>query len=283
MTNSETTLTQRMHWQGREIAWTRLGAGQPVVFCHGTPWSSWLWREAALALSHDFSVYLWDMPGYGLSSMHSDHAVDLDVQGQVLACLLDHWGLQGQAHVVAHDFGGAVSLRAHLVHGAAYRSLCLVDVVALGEWGSPFFRLVADNHAVFEQLPPHIHQACVQAYIQSAAHQPLAAHVLQALCRPWLSPAGQQAFYRQIAQADQRFTQDIEVLYPSIAIPTHIIWGEADSWIPLARGQALQAVIPGASLERIAGAGHLIQLDAPTALGVALHRWLRAQSAACVR
>ncbi|MFE4625053.1 hypothetical protein [Streptomyces mirabilis] len=65
----------------------------------------------------------------------------------------------GQPLVVAHDFGGAVVLRAHLLHGARYRALALVDPVAPAPWGSPFFRLVGEHADVFERLPPALHGA----------------------------------------------------------------------------------------------------------------------------
>ena len=38
-------------WRGREVRWTRFGQGPDVVFCHGTPWSSYLWEPFATALS----------------------------------------------------------------------------------------------------------------------------------------------------------------------------------------------------------------------------------------
>ena len=41
-----------------------------LCFCHGTPWSSALWRRVADALSVDFTVYLWDMLGYGSGMGH---------------------------------------------------------------------------------------------------------------------------------------------------------------------------------------------------------------------
>jgi len=47
--------------------------------------------------------------------------VSLDVQGEVLAALLAHWGLDAP-HVVAHDYGGAVALRAY-VNGASHAGL----------------------------------------------------------------------------------------------------------------------------------------------------------------
>ncbi len=48
--------------------------------------------------------------------------VSLGVQNQLLAQLLEHWRLDCP-DVVAHDFGGATALRAHLLNGKDYRSL----------------------------------------------------------------------------------------------------------------------------------------------------------------
>jgi pimeloyl-ACP methyl ester carboxylesterase len=79
-------------------------------------------------------VYLWDMPGYGESSKHPEHRVSLDVQGELFADLLTEWDLESP-HIVAHDYGGVVALRAHLLHGRSYACLALVDVVALAPWG----------------------------------------------------------------------------------------------------------------------------------------------------
>ena len=104
-------LEQTFAWRGRQVRWDVWGEGPPVVFCHGTPWSSALWRPFADALSSGFRVHLWDMPGYGQSSMKAEHRVSLDVQGELLSDLIGHWGLD-RPHLITHDYGGAVALRA---------------------------------------------------------------------------------------------------------------------------------------------------------------------------
>ncbi|BBF99741.1 oxidoreductase [Pseudonocardia saturnea] len=235
-----------------------------MVFCHGTPWSSRLWGPVAEAVASSHRVYLWDMPGYGVSSKSGD--VSLDVQGRILATLLGRWDLDEAPHVVAHDYGGAVALRAHLLHGAAYTSLTLVDVVALAPWGSEFFRLVRDNADVFAALPEPLHEALVRAYVRGAAFRPLRPGDEDMLVTPWLGEEGQAAFYRQIAQADQRFTDEIEPRYGELDLPVRIVWGTEDTWIPVDRAHRLAAAIPGAELHLVPAAGHLIQLDAPEAL-----------------
>jgi pimeloyl-ACP methyl ester carboxylesterase len=96
------------------------------------------------------------------------------------------------------------------------------------------------------------------------------------LVDPWADEAGQAAFYRQIAQADERFTTEVEPTYGSIHEPVHIIWAAEDTWIPVDRAHRLQAAIPHASLALIENAGHLIQLDAPEKLTAELVRWVEA-------
>ncbi|MBF4607295.1 alpha/beta fold hydrolase [Curtobacterium sp. VKM Ac-1393] len=266
-------LTQELAWRGRTVRWDRIGSGPALVFLHGTPWSSLLWRPIALPMAGRFTVYLWDMPGYGTSSKDPSHAVDLGTQGELFAALLEHWGLD-RPHVIAHDFGGAVALRARLLHGARFASLCLVDVVALAPWGSPFFKLVQEHARVFEQLPSAVHRGAVEAYISGASHKGLRVDELRMLVDPWSDEEGQPAFYRQIAQADERFTTEIETQLGRLTEPVHIVWGAEDTWIPADRARRLNDAIPHASVTLIPEAGHLIQLDAPAALSAELTNWM---------
>jgi pimeloyl-ACP methyl ester carboxylesterase len=273
---SEWQLTQTFRSTCGDVRWDSLGQpGQdPVALLHGTPFSSYVWRAVARSLARRHQVFVWDMPGYGASEKSADQDVSLAAQGRVFAELLAHWGLE-EPLVVAHDFGGAVSLRAHLLHGARYRALALVDPVALAPMGSPFFQLVGEHSEVFEQLPPALHHALVREYVSSASSPGLHPAVLDRLVRPWLGDLGQAAFYRQIAQADQLYTDEVQDRYGEIDIPTLVCWGQDDTWIPVAKGRELAARIPGARLEPIAGAGHLVQEDAPAELTAALIAFLQ--------
>lgn len=161
-------------------------------------------------------------------------------------------------------------MRAHLLHGCDYGSLTLIDPVALDPWGSPFVRHVRDHEAAFAGLPPYIHAAIVPAYIAGAAFHPLPSQTLQLYAEPWLGASGQAAFYRQIAQMDQRYTDEIESRYGEMRCPVNIIWGEQDGWIPLERGYELAKRIAGSTLRVVPQAGHLVQDDAPEALVAAL-------------
>jgi pimeloyl-ACP methyl ester carboxylesterase len=267
-------LTERLEWQGRQIAWGRAGSGPPAVFCHGTPWSSRVWVPFADALARDFTVYLWDMPGYGRSSKRAEHPIDFGVQSEAFAALLEHCDLD-RPHVVAHDFGGAVSLRAHLVLGVPYTSLMLVDVVAIPPSGSPFFQFVQDHPDLLGRLPAYIHSAIVRAYIAGASHRGLRDDDLDTLLEPWTGEDGQPAFYRQIADYDERFLEENEQRLGQIEIPVRVLWGTQDTWIPVERAHVLVDLIPGATLRLIDDAGHLMHYDAPIPLADELRAWLQ--------
>jgi pimeloyl-ACP methyl ester carboxylesterase len=255
-------LTRRWDAADGAVAYDILGTGPPVVLVHGTPSSSYLWRNVAAGLASSFAVHTFDLLGYGASEKHDEQAVSLAAQTRVLCGLLDHWELE-RPFIAAHDFGGAITLRAHLLEKRDFSKLALLDPVALAPWGSPFFSLVRDNVEVFQQLPATMHEALVAAYLRGAFHRPLNDEELAPYVRPWLGSVGQAAFYRQIQQADERHTDEIEPLYGEIRSPVLIVWGRNDAWIPVDVSERLQDLIPGSTRHVIDAAGHFLQEDAP--------------------
>lgn len=208
---------------------------------HGTPFSSYVWRSVARALAQDHQVLVRDMPGYGASEKSAGQDVSLRAQAQVFTELFAHWKLD-QPSVVAHDFGGCVALRAHLLHGAGYRHLALVDPVALAPWGPPAYQLLGGRAHVFGKPPAALHRALVREYVSSASHPGLHPAVLDRLVDP---------------------------------SPVFICWGAQDNWIPVARGHELARLVSGAALRLMEGAGRLVQEDSPAELSAALDRFLR--------
>ncbi len=269
------TLDQTVGTSAGRVAAGVAGDGPAVVLAHGWPWSSLAWHRIIPHLTQRFRVHWYDMPGYGRSEMSARQRTSLDVQGQVFVEMLQHWRLERPA-VIAHDFGGATTLRAHLLHGCDYDRYLLMNVVAMRPWGSAFFDHVGRHVEAFTGLPPHIHEAVVRAYIGGALVHPVAAADLDRPAAPWLSEEGRASFYRQFAQADERYTAEVEPLFHAIRCPVRILWGEDDPWIPLSRGKDLAALIPKAPLETLAGVGHLPQLEAPDRVVDAVFRFLTA-------
>jgi pimeloyl-ACP methyl ester carboxylesterase len=272
------SLPETFTFEGHAVRYGILGSGDkaPIVLVHGTPFSSVVWRRIAPHLTGHRQVFYFDLLGYGRSQMGASLDVSLAVQGRLFAALLKHWRL-ARPDVVAHDFGGCTVLRGYLLHGCEYRSLTLIDPVALAPWGSPFVRHVREHEAAFAGLPPYIHAAIVPAYIAGAAFRPLSAQALQLYVDPWLSECGQAAFYHQIAQMDQRYTDEIESRYGEIRCPVTILWGQEDGWIPVERARELASRIPDSTLRCVPDAGHLVQEDAPEAIVAALLGFLTEQ------
>jgi pimeloyl-ACP methyl ester carboxylesterase len=252
-------------FEGQVVRYGHAGSGPPLVLVHGTPFSSFVWRRIAPLLFELRTVYWYDLLGYGQSEMRDGQDVSLGIQNKVLSALLRHWALD-RPDVVAHDFGGATALRAHLHDGSEYHSLSLIDPVALAPWGSPFVQHVRRHEAACAGLPAYIHAAIVSAYIKGAAFSPLTEDTLAAYAKPWVGEVGQAAFYRQIAQMDQRYTDEIASHLGSVRCRTLIMWGEKDEWIPIERGKTLSGLIRGSIFRPIPGAGHLVQEDAPEAI-----------------
>ena len=271
-------LGQRWESPGGTVHYDVFGAGSPIVLVHGTPSSTSLWRHVIAELAHDRTVYAYDLLGYGASEQRDRQDVSLGAQTTVLAGLLDHWQLERPA-IAGHDFGGAITLRVHLLERRPFSAIALLDPVALGPWGTPFFRLVRDNVEVFQQLPATIHEAIVAAYLRGAFHSELSDAALAPYVEPWLGARGQDAFYRQIAQADQRFTDEVEPLYGEIRAPVLILWGEEDRWIPVESAHRLHSRIPQSELQLVPEAGHFLQEDAPQAVAAHLVRFLDRQAA----
>ncbi len=263
------SLDQSFVFEGQRVAWGRIGNGPPLVLVHGTPFSSQVWRRIAPLLAPHWSVHFYDLLGYGLSEQKDGQDVSLGVQNRLFAALLTEWKLQ-LPHVLCHDFGGATALRGYFLNNLRYASLTIFDAVALAPWGSPFVAHVRKHEEAFAGLPDYAHEALLRAYLQGAAARELNPEALRIYMAPWTGAIGKPAFYRQIAQMDQRYTDEIEPLYRPLDCPVKVLWGAKDTWIPISKGEALASLISRQPLQRIANAGHLLQEDAPEAIVAAM-------------
>ncbi|ETN47108.1 uncharacterized protein HMPREF1541_01298 [Cyphellophora europaea CBS 101466] len=300
------SLDQRFHHNtsthSHTIHWTSLGSptSPPLIFIHGTPWSSLVWHPFALSLSRHFHIYLFDNPGFGASPLGTPlpaaiptapESLDADLaqQSAVAAALFDFWtadasqGWQNRPpHVVAHDHAGLMALRAHLLHGVPFASLCLIDVVAIGPFGHPLFKLVAENEGVFTQLTGPVFEGVVESYIRDAAHKELGRETMEALKAPWLrGEEGRKGFVRQMCQANSRSVpEDVERRYAEVgkSMPVLVVWGSEDRWLPVEIAGRLGRALGAREVVEIEGAGHLIMYDQGERLGVELGWWLSSVS-----
>jgi pimeloyl-ACP methyl ester carboxylesterase len=301
--NDPVALTQSFYYENAthsyDIKWCSIGNpnSPPIVFIHGTPWSSRVWKPFALALSRQYHVYLFDNPGFGESPLErerdgkafepSNKVAELDAdlarQSEAFSALFKtwekDWGSE-KAHVIAHDHAGLMSLRAYLLHGCRYASLCLMDVVAIGPFGQPLFKTVAENPRHFQELPDMAFEGIVESYIRNAAFYELSKDTMQMLKAPWMKEGGKAGFIRQLCQANSRSTEEVEGRYGEVGqqIPIKIIWGTQDNWLPVEVASRLGKALNAKEIVHIEEAGHLIMYDQPAQLGVELGSWLSSVS-----
>jgi pimeloyl-ACP methyl ester carboxylesterase len=260
----EWKLPNKFNFKEREVRYGFEGSGPDLVLVHGTPWSSFNLRHLISGLSGSFTVYYFDLLGYGQSDK-SDADVSLGIQNKLIDALLNKWQLN-RPFIVGHDFGGATVLRSHILNDRAYKKIILIDPVALSPWGSPFFKHVRKFETAFAGVPDYIHEAIVKAYVQTAAFKPIDYEILHEIIRPWTGAEGKPAFYRQIAQADSKYTDEIQAKYNTIHQPVLILWGEEDKWIPVEQAHSLHQLIPNSKLVKVPQAGHLVIEERPEIL-----------------
>lgn len=249
------------------IVYDSFGSGPDVILVHGTPFYSYVWRQVVQILSSKFTFHVYDLLGYGNSEKSSSLDVSLGVQNKILVELINHLQLNvSESFIVGHDFGGATVLRSLVLNKLNFKKVILIDPVALAPWGSPFVKHVRQYYDAFRSIPPYIHKAIVSTYIQDAIQKKLSEEEMLPYITPWLGEIGQSAFYQQIAQMDQKYTDEVQKFYNSISIPVTILWGKNDGWIPINKGEELHKLIPGSNLFVIENAKHLVQEDAPSFL-----------------
>ena len=167
-----------------------------------------------------------------------------------------------------------------MLHDCQYANLCLIDVVAIGPFGQPLFKVLAENPRCFEQLPDMAAEGILESYIRNAAFYELSREGMQSLKSPWLRERGKEVFIRELCQPNFRSTEPVEERYGEVGpnLPVKIIWGAEDNWIPVESAYRLGAALKAQEVVVTEKAGHLIMLDQGVQLGVELGRWLSAVS-----
>ncbi|MEO9903445.1 alpha/beta hydrolase [Nisaea sp.] len=259
---------------GCRIAYAAFGSGKPVVLIHGTPSSSYIWRNVTPRLIEaGYRVHLFDLLGYGASERPLDPAVDTSVSGQVpvLESLMDHWGLKS-AHIVAHDIGGAVAQRFCIFHPERARTLTLIDSVSFDSW--PSRRTNEQMKAGVDALikkPDVEHREHFREWLLSTVvhKERLAAGALDIYLDLITGPVGQASlFQHQVAHYDHKHTSGItDRLFELGRIPVQILWGADDCWQVVDWAHKLHAAIPGSCLHVLPECGHFAMEDQPERIG----------------
>jgi len=111
---------------GMRVHYVDEGDGPPVLFVHGLPTWSFVWRHLIAGLRDHHRCLAPDLPGFGLSDKPAGDAYRPEDQARRLAAFVDALRLKDFALVV-HDFGGPIGLAMALDRTDAVRRLVLFN------------------------------------------------------------------------------------------------------------------------------------------------------------
>ena len=262
-------LRRSYDFSGSRVAYDVWGSGPPVVLVHGTPSWSYLWRNIVPVLTDQFTVYVFDLFGYGDSEAEEGQDVSIAVQSRLLTELIDHWQLESPA-IAGHDIGGAIALRSHLLDEVLYSRIALIDAVVLRPWITPTTRHVQAHLDVYRTMPTHIYERVVAGHIGTAVYRPMDEETFEQYLARWRGERGQAAYLQKVARFDEEYTAEFEPLLGSMQTPARIIWGEEDAWLSPSIAERLHELLPNSDLKLIPEAGHFSMEDAPKEVAQAM-------------
>jgi pimeloyl-ACP methyl ester carboxylesterase len=277
MTFDELSATKRVVAVGdARIAYCESGTGSAVVFLHGCPFASFIWRNVIGRLSSSFRCIAPDLLGLGDTETPASADWSLRAQAAAIIGLFDALSLPS-VHIVGHDHGGAVAQILAAEHPERVKRLVLANVEAYDNWPSaeerPFVRLtqiplIGDfvlwiwswrpilRATLIEARAVHNREALNPEFLRAYVHANFASWRRRRKTRRFL--AG------QFDRRNNHVTLEIVEGLRRFDHPTLLIWGEDDPHFGPEWGERLQRDIPGVvRLERLPATGHLLMEERP--------------------
>jgi pimeloyl-ACP methyl ester carboxylesterase len=255
---------------GDRIAYRQAGQGPALVLIHGITSSSATWERVMPGLARHFTVIAPDLIGHGESDKpRGDYSLGAHATNlRDLLVVLGH----ERASVVGHSLGGGIAMQFAYQFPERCERLALVDSGGLGREVNILLRaatlpgaelvlpLLAATRLLdagrlaggaLERLGLRVRTdvqeiAHGHATLSDAQARAAFVHTLRAV----VEPSGQRV------DASAR-------LHLSAHIPFLLIWGEHDSIIPPAHGEAAHAQVDASRFELFEDSGHFPQLDEP--------------------
>ncbi|MDP9395111.1 MAG: alpha/beta fold hydrolase [Actinomycetota bacterium] len=251
-----------------------------LLCLHGNPTWSYLWRHVLAAAPPGWRVVAPDQLGMGYSE-RPDRPRRLADRIADLAGLTDALGIDGPVVVVAHDWGGPISLGWALERRQQVRGLVLSNTALHQPEAEPIPKLIA-----LARSRPMREAVCVRT--------PTFVRAATALARPPLPREVRDAFAAPYSSAQRRravgdFVADIPLdpAYPSTPVltaiaerldelrdvPTLLLWGMRDPVFDARYLDDMAGRLPHADLHRFDRASHLVTEEAPETAG-AVAAWV---------
>jgi len=261
------------------MAYLDEGDGPPVLFVHGEPTWSFLWRKVIPPVRDaGFRCIAPDLLGFG----RSDKPVDLDwytydQHTALLGELVEELDLRG-ATVVVHDWGGPIGLRLAVEEPDRFDRLVILDTgLFTGR------QAMTDAWRQFRDFVERTEDLPVGFLVRGACRHDPGDEVIAAYDAPFpnaASKAGARAFPLMIP-----LSPDAPGAAAGLAVlealsddsrPTLMLWADADPVLPLSTGERFASAIGRKAPQVIADASHFLQEDQGPEIGERIAAWLRA-------
>jgi len=252
------------------IGYTEAGQGVPLVLLHAFPLDAGMWSAQRDGLTDHARMITPDQRGFGGTTELGDAEPDLDVAVEDLRELLDSLALD-RVVLGGISMGGYVALAFLRRYPERLSGLLLADTKATADTAEAAGkrRAMADavesagtSEALRRELAPNLIGSTTR-WQRPDIYERVAAAAAAA------PPAA--VAWAQRAMAARRDATD---LLPAVSVPTLVVVGEDDTLAAPAETARLAEAIPGATLRRIPGAGHLTPIEAPERFNIAVRSLL---------
>jgi haloalkane dehalogenase len=250
------------------------GDGPPILFCHGNPTWSFLYRDIIVALRGRFRCIAMDYLGFGLSERPSGFGYKIDEHARVAGEFVDHLGLEGYV-TMGQDWGGPIGMAV-----AVERADRLRGVVLGNTWFWPTDVLTTKIFSRVMSSPPMQYAILrrnffVERLIPAGTeHRPSAAVMehYRAVQPNAEARKGVAEMPKQLMAAHpllQRLAAEVPAKLGDK--PALLIWGMKDfAFRPGPTIPRMRATFPDHVLVELPNAKHFIQEDAPDRIAAAI-------------
>lgn len=245
-----------------EVAYYDEGDGDPVVFCHGIPTSSFLWRHAAPPLADQYRVIAPDMIGYGNSSMRDRFDRSIRAQEQMIDGLLADLGVDTTAFV-GHDLGGGVGLRYAVHQPDAVSKLVCSNAVCYDSWPIEPVVELGLPATIEEMDASELEETLRDIFRETLFGEDPDETFIDAMVSQWNSEEGMISLSRNAIGTNTAHTTEIDPR--NVRAETLMLWGETDNFQEIEYAHRLEDAIPDAEVVGLDHASHWVPEDRPEA------------------
>jgi haloalkane dehalogenase len=270
-TTAQDTTTVSIDDHDLEVAYYDDGTGDPVVFLHGIPTNSYLWREAVPPITEERRVIVPDMVGYGQSSMYDGFDRSLRAQEEMLAELLESLDLQ-TISLVGHDLGGGIALRYAVHNPDAVEQLVLSNAVAYDSWPIPSITDLGLPETARETSVEEA-QEMLDGLLRDTLYgdDPNEAFI-EGMTTPWASEEGVTSLVRNASATNTNHTTEVDPA--EVTAETLLLWGAEDEFQSIDWAEQLQEDIDDTELIGLENANHWVPEDRSDAYSEELSAFL---------